>query len=74
MNEMQTSIEKEQKEVEQLLRIKKWLLIELIYGYFLFETNTPIKKNDLAEFSIEQLEFIEQAIENRNPVNLERGA
>ncbi|WP_088816431.1 hypothetical protein [Listeria goaensis] len=71
---MQTILETEQNKVVQTLRNEKWLLIELIYGYCLFETDSSLTKSDLAEYSLDQLEFIEQAIENRTAVKLERGA
>lgn len=68
-----TTLEKENITVKQRLQHEKWLLIELIYAYCWFEKGLLLAKSDLAEYSLDQLEFIVQAIENRELKNVERG-
>lgn len=73
MNDMQTILEKEQREVGQVLCNEKWLLVELIFGYCWLKKGILLSKSELAAYSLDQLEFIEQAIENRELEPIERG-
>lgn len=68
-----TTLEKEHTSVAQRLQQEKWLLIELIYAYCWFEKGILLSKSELAEYSLDQLEFIVQVIENRESKPIERG-
>jgi hypothetical protein len=60
MNEM-TTLEKEKEKTQE-----KWLLIELIYGYYLFERNLSVSKSYLDQFSLDELEKIVLEIEAKH--------